>query len=159
MTIPWTVRLAFRQLWTAATVAAVVLAFCAGLLVGSATEDPPALPPPTPSPSEIVWTAPPTPEASPSPRSTPTRAARSHRSSLRWDLLRRCESGGHGGYKANTGNGYYGAYQGDLRTWGRYRGYARPDLAPPAVQDEWARKLYADRGSQPWPVCGRLLRR
>src|SRR5438132_5311587 len=50
-----------------------------------------------------------------------------------WARLRACESGGR--YNANTGNGYYGAYQYNLGTWGNYGGYARPDLAPPAVQD------------------------
>ena len=32
--------------------------------------------------------------------------------------LRQCESGGN--YAINTGNGYYGAYQYDLQTWGNF---------------------------------------
>ena len=48
-------------------------------------------------------------------------------------LLRQCEAGGN--YATNTGNGYYGAYQYNIGTWANYGGYARPDLAPPAVQD------------------------
>ncbi|MBW4061932.1 transglycosylase family protein [Candidatus Saccharibacteria bacterium] len=59
------------------------------------------------------------------------------------------ESGGN--YAENTGNGYYGAYQYDLGTWGNYDGYARPDLAPPAVQDAKAAATYAARGCSPWP--------
>jgi hypothetical protein len=48
--------------------------------------------------------------------------------------LRMCESGGN--YQINTGNGYYGAYQFSLATWNHWNtGYARADLAPPAVQD------------------------
>jgi hypothetical protein len=48
--------------------------------------------------------------------------------------LRMCESGGN--YQENTGNGYYGAYQFSDQTWDHWKtGYARADLAPPAVQD------------------------
>lgn len=48
--------------------------------------------------------------------------------------LRTCESGGN--YQINTGNGYYGAYQFSIATWNHWNtGYARADLAPPAVQD------------------------
>ena len=69
--------------------------------------------------------------------------------------LRQCESGGN--YRANTGNGYYGAYQFDLRTWqGRgYSGY--PNQASPATQDKAAHELQADRGWSPWPACARKL--
>ncbi len=49
--------------------------------------------------------------------------------------LRTCESGGN--YQDNTGNGYYGAYQFSAGTWNTLNtGYARADLAPPAVQDQ-----------------------
>jgi len=69
--------------------------------------------------------------------------------------LRQCESGNN--YRANTGNGYYGAYQFDLRTWhGRgYSGY--PNQASPATQDAAAHELQADRGWAPWPACARKL--
>lgn len=72
-----------------------------------------------------------------------------------WAYLRQCESGGN--YAANTGNGYYGAYQYDISTWNNYGGYARADLAPPAVQDAKAQETYARRGASPWPSCGRYL--
>lgn len=50
-------------------------------------------------------------------------------------VLRMCESGGN--YRINTGNGYYGAYQFLTSTWQSLgTGYARADLAPPAVQDK-----------------------
>src|SRR5207342_3608298 len=54
-----------------------------------------------------------------------------------WAKLRYCEAGGD--YARNSGNGYYGAYQYSLSTWANFKGYARPDLAPPAVQDEKAK--------------------
>ncbi len=72
-----------------------------------------------------------------------------------WAQLRFCESGGN--YATNTGNGFYGAYQYDLRTWNNYGGYARPDLAPAAMQDEKARLTQAARGWAPWPACSRKL--
>lgn len=48
--------------------------------------------------------------------------------------LRECET--HSNYQANTGNGYYGAYQFMDSTWDTLNtGYSRADLAPPEVQD------------------------
>lgn len=70
-------------------------------------------------------------------------------------LIRQCESGGV--YNRNSGNGYYGAYQYNLGTWANYGGYARPDLAPPAVQDAKAQATQAARGWSPWPACARKL--
>ena len=69
--------------------------------------------------------------------------------------LRQCESGGS--YRTNTGNGYYGAYQFELRTWRGlgYGGY--PHQASPSTQDKAAHELQADRGWQPWPACARKL--
>lgn len=86
-------------------------------------------------------------------QSTPTVAP----SSLQEGMLklRQCESGGN--YAINTGNGYYGAYQYDLQTWGNFMGFARPDLAPPDVQDAKFLETYNRRGKSPWPSCGRYL--
>lgn len=67
--------------------------------------------------------------------------------------LRSCE----GSYSSNTGNGYYGAYQFDLGTWGGYGGYANASEAPPAVQDQKAWETYQGRGWSPWPSCSRSL--
>ncbi len=72
-----------------------------------------------------------------------------------WYSLRVCESGNN--YARNSGNGYFGAYQYNLSTWANFGGYARPDLAPPSVQDEKARQTQAARGWRPWPTCAHKL--
>ena len=70
-----------------------------------------------------------------------------------WEGLRQCESGGN--YSANTGNGYYGAYQFSLPTW-RSLGYSGlPSEAAPAVQDQAAMDLALRSGFGQWPTCGR----
>jgi hypothetical protein len=65
--------------------------------------------------------------------------------------LRACESSGD--YTTNTGNGYYGAYQFDLRTWQGLGYEGLPSAATAAVQDQAALRLQAQRGWQPWPEC------
>lgn len=68
--------------------------------------------------------------------------------------IRACESGGS--YRAVSPSGQYrGAYQFDRRTWGSVGGSGDPAAASPAEQDMRAARLYARRGAQPWPVCGR----
>lgn len=74
-----------------------------------------------------------------------------------WAKLRNCESGAHGLYRANTGNGYYGAYQFNLTAWRGQGGKGLPSDAPSWEQDARAYSLYLQRGSKPWPVCGRYL--
>ena len=69
--------------------------------------------------------------------------------------LRFCESGGN--YATNTGNGFYGAYQFDLRTWHGLGYSGRPDQASAGTQDAAASELQADRGWSPWPACSRKL--
>jgi LysM repeat protein len=63
--------------------------------------------------------------------------------------IRSRESGGN--YATNTGNGYYGAYQFDLRTWQGVGGVGLPSYASPAEQDLRAQMLYNQRGCSPWP--------
>jgi hypothetical protein len=75
-----------------------------------------------------------------------------------WDRIAACESGGN--WHINTGNGYYGGLQFDIGTWDANGGaqYAsRPDLATREQQIAVANRLYAARGSSPWPVCGANL--
>lgn len=63
-----------------------------------------------------------------------------------------CESGGD--YSANTGNGYYGAYQFTQETWESVGGSGLPSEASPAEQDMRAQTLLEQSGSSPWPNCG-----
>jgi hypothetical protein len=69
--------------------------------------------------------------------------------------LRVCESSNN--YRANTGNGYYGAYQFDLRTWRGLGFSGYPHQASTGTQDAAAHELQADRGWSPWPACARKL--
>lgn len=72
-----------------------------------------------------------------------------------WRKLRFCESTER--YAVDSGNTFYGAYQFTWETWGTVYGDGNPAHAPPEEQDARARLLYARRGSQPWPMCGRFL--
>ena len=72
-----------------------------------------------------------------------------------WLQLRECESGDN--YAENTGNGFYGAYQFSEQTWAGLGYPGRPDLEPPAMQDEAAMKLQAEAGWAPWPACSVAL--
>ena len=94
----------------------------------------------TPSALAPATTAPPARESSDSIEET-------------FACIRQLESGNN--YKSPGG----GAYQFQDATW-RSLGYTgRPQDAPPAVQDEAARKLQARDGWAPWttaPLCGRV---
>jgi hypothetical protein len=74
----------------------------------------------------------------------------------RWEALRFCESS-HDYTNISPSGAYRGAYQFDLETWETVGGTGDPAAAPPAEQDARARELYARRGDQPWPICGRFL--
>jgi len=79
-------------------------------------------------------------------------------SGLNWDAVADCESGGN--WHINTGNGFYGGLQFDSGTWLSNGGGAyaqRADLASREQQIAVANRLYAARGSSPWPVCGANL--
>jgi hypothetical protein len=72
-----------------------------------------------------------------------------------WLQLRLCESGDN--YQANTGNGFYGAYQFSWSTWSGLGFPGRPDLEPYWMQDEAAQRLQAIQGWSPWPACSAAL--
>lgn len=72
-----------------------------------------------------------------------------------WAALRKCESGGN--YSINTGNGYYGAYQFNPKTWRSVGGSGLPHQASAAEQDKRAKILYSRSGRGQWPICGRKL--
>lgn len=75
-------------------------------------------------------------------------------SGVNWDGIARCESTNN--WSINTGNGYYGGLQFDIRTWlgaggGQYA--PRADLATREQQIAVAEVLYSQRGLSPW-ACG-----
>lgn len=72
-----------------------------------------------------------------------------------WEALRRCESDGN--YADADSATYRGAYQFDHETWTSVGGTGDPADASVAEQDARALDLYAQRGSAPWPHCGRHL--
>jgi len=91
------------------------------------------------------------------PSSLPPSTSSSASSSLQEDLarLRQCESGDN--YQANTGNGYYGAYQFSLATWNGLGYSGLPSAAPPPTQDQAAITLEETSGWGQWPVCAAIL--
>ncbi|MFJ8579578.1 transglycosylase family protein [Micromonospora sp. NPDC093277] len=77
-------------------------------------------------------------------------------SSVNWDAIAQCESGGN--WRINTGNGYYGGLQFSKGTWNGYGGqrYAsRADLASRGEQIAIAEKVLDGQGIGAWPVCGK----
>jgi resuscitation-promoting factor RpfB len=76
--------------------------------------------------------------------------------SAAWRKVAECESSGNP--RAVNPAGYYGLFQFDLQTWRSVGGSGNPAKASAAEQLMRAKKLYAQRGAQPWPVCGRYLR-
>ncbi|WP_443071494.1 ubiquitin-like domain-containing protein [Streptomyces sp. NBC_01465] len=75
---------------------------------------------------------------------------------LNWSGLAHCESGGRPGAVDATGN-YGGLYQFDGQTWRSLGGSGVAQDAPAEEQTYRAKKLYVQRGSSPWPHCGRRL--
>lgn len=72
-----------------------------------------------------------------------------------WAALRQCENGGS--YTSKPGDYYRGAYQFLRATWESLGYSGDPAAAPPAVQDEAARRLQARSGWGQWPRCARRL--
>ncbi|HZE48285.1 MAG TPA: transglycosylase family protein [Jatrophihabitantaceae bacterium] len=98
------------------------------------------------------------PASPPPPSSGGGASPPANTSGLNWDAVAACESGGN--WHINTGNGFYGGLQFDYGTWQSNGGGAyasRADLASREQQIAVANRLYAARGSSPWPVCGANL--
>jgi hypothetical protein len=98
--------------------------------------------------------------ATPAPVSAPTSSsspAPSSSSSVNWDAIAACESGGR--WDLNNGNGFWGGLQFTPGTWFAYGGgpfsgsgpfpYSRSD------QIAVANRVLAGQGLGAWPYCGR----
>lgn len=83
-------------------------------------------------------------------------ASAAQASSVNWDAVAQCESGGN--WSINTGNGFYGGLQFTRGTWKAYGGtkYASTaNRASRAQQIAIAEKVLRGQGIGAWPVCGR----
>jgi peptidoglycan hydrolase-like protein with peptidoglycan-binding domain len=67
--------------------------------------------------------------------------------------IAQCESGGNPAAISPDGQ-YRGKYQFTRATWRSLGGTGDPAKADEATQDALAAKLYLQRGTAPWPVCG-----
>ena len=83
-------------------------------------------------------------------------AAPSNSGGQNWGALAACESGGDASIVSANGL-YHGLYQFDVQTWRSVGGSGLPSQASAAEQTQRAQTLYAQRGAQPWPVCGARL--
>lgn len=70
-----------------------------------------------------------------------------------WLRVVACESGGN--WAINTGNGFYGGLQFDLQTWQSVGGQGYPHQNSAHEQAYRASLLRSQRGTQPWPICGK----
>jgi hypothetical protein len=75
-------------------------------------------------------------------------------SSTTLQRIAQCESGGDPTAISADGQ-YRGKYQFDRATWALMGGSGDPARASEAEQDRIAAKLLAQRGTSPWPVCGK----
>ena len=77
-------------------------------------------------------------------------------SSVNWDAIAQCESGGN--WSINTGNGFYGGLQFTRGTWRAYGGTKYASTADKASRSEQIRiaeKVLRGQGIGAWPVCGK----
>jgi hypothetical protein len=103
--------------------------------------------------TELVATE---PEPEPKPEPEPEPAAHSGRIPLStWERVARCESGGN--WSIDTGNGFYGGLQFELRSWEWVGGSGYPHEATKAEQIHRAELLHERQGWNAWPACSRKL--
>ncbi|NKQ55176.1 LysM peptidoglycan-binding domain-containing protein [Amycolatopsis sp. K13G38] len=74
-------------------------------------------------------------------------------SSVNWDAIAQCESGGN--WNTNTGNGFYGGLQFTQSTWKAYGGTGSPQGASREQQIAVAERVLQGQGIGAWPVCGK----
>ncbi|AGL17869.1 transglycosylase family protein [Actinoplanes sp. N902-109] len=78
------------------------------------------------------------------------------KSSVNWDAVAQCESGGN--WAINTGNGFYGGLQFTRSTWAAYGGTKYASTANKASRSQQIRiaeKVLDGQGIGAWPVCGK----
>ena len=83
-------------------------------------------------------------------------ASAAQASSVNWDAIAQCESGGN--WSINTGNGFYGGLQFTKGTWRAYGGTKYASTANKASRSEQiaiAEKVLRGQGIGAWPVCGK----
>ena len=83
-------------------------------------------------------------------------ASAAQASSVNWDAVAQCESGGN--WSINTGNGFYGGLQFTKGTWKAYGGTKYASTANKASRSEQiaiAEKVLDGQGIGAWPVCGK----
>ncbi len=129
------------------------------------TEDPVDPETPVEEPTEPPVVEPETPSAPPVPAQVNGRVPvpAGGPTAAQWDAVRKCESTHN--YRAISPSGLYrGAYQFSQQTWDWVAGIHQPHLvgidpidAEPAWQDIMAYTLYAMRGWDQWPICGKNL--
>jgi resuscitation-promoting factor RpfA len=83
-------------------------------------------------------------------------ASSAQASSVNWDAVAQCESGGN--WSISTGNGYYGGLQFSRSTWkanggGKYASTA--NKASRSEQIRIAERVLDGQGIGAWPVCGK----
>ncbi|GAB1639827.1 transglycosylase family protein [Krasilnikovia sp. MM14-A1259] len=82
-------------------------------------------------------------------------AAPASASSVNWDAIAKCESGGR--WHVNTGNGYYGGLQFSRGTWAGHGGTKYAGTADKATREQQiavAEHVLRSQGIHAWPVCG-----
>jgi hypothetical protein len=95
-------------------------------------------------------------EPQPEPEPDPEPAAHRGRIPLStWERVAQCESGGN--WSINTGNGFYGGLQFELRSWEWVGGSGYPHEATKAEQIHRAELLHERQGWNAWPACSRKL--
>jgi len=83
-------------------------------------------------------------------------ASAAQASSVNWDAIAQCESGGN--WSISTGNGFYGGLQFTRGTWKAYGGTKYAATANKASRSEQiaiAEKVLRGQGIGAWPVCGK----
>lgn len=106
--------------------------------------------------TQLVAAAPePEPEPEPEPVEAAPAAADEAVDAGVWDRVAQCESGGN--WQINTGNGFYGGLQFELRSWEWVGGKGYPHENSKAEQIRRAEILLDRQGWIAWPVCSKKL--